>query len=135
MITIILGIVGGLLYGMAEVLFRGYTHWTMLILGGACFVMVGTLNEKIISWEMPIWLQIHIGAWIITIMEFVTGCIVNLWFGWQVWDYSDLPFNLLGQICPQYFLLWHLAALVCIFADDYIRYAIGSGKKPQYEWR
>jgi uncharacterized membrane protein len=24
----------------------------------------------------------------------------------NVWDYSDMPFNLLGQICPSFSLLW-----------------------------
>ena len=42
----------------------------------------------------------------ITTVEFVAGCIVNLRLHWQVWDYSSLPFNLLGQICPRFILMW-----------------------------
>ena len=40
---------------------------------------------------MPLWQQVLIGAVGITILEFLTGCIVNLWLGWGVWDYSNLP--------------------------------------------
>lgn len=34
---IFLFVVGGLLYAVIEILWRGYTHWTMAILGGMCF--------------------------------------------------------------------------------------------------
>lgn len=68
--------------------------------------------------------QSFISAVIITIFEFITGCIVNLWLGWAVWDYSDLPFNLLGQICLYYFLLWIPLSAVGIVLDDWIRYGL-----------
>ena len=41
----ILGLIGGRLYTWIELLCRGYTHWTMFILGGGCFVVLGLLNE------------------------------------------------------------------------------------------
>ena len=77
----------------------------MFILGGICFIYLGLINE-VLPWSMPLWQQILIGAVGITILEFLTGCIVNLWLGWDVWDYSGMPSNILGQICPQYMLLW-----------------------------
>lgn len=42
----------------------------------------------------------------ITFAEFVTGMIVNVGLKWDIWDYKDMEFNLLGQICPAYSVLW-----------------------------
>ena len=123
--------IGGLLYILIEIFWRGRSHWTMFILGGICFVFLGSINE-VLPWEMPLWQQVVIGAARITILEFLTGCIVNLWLGWNVWDYSSLPGNLLGQICPQYFLLWLPVALTGIVLDDWIRYWKFGEERPHY---
>lgn len=123
--------IGGLLYILIEIFWRGRSHWTMFILGGICFVFLGSINE-VLPWEMPLWQQVVIGAAGITILEFLTGCIVNLWLGWNVWDYSSLPGNLLGQICPQYFLLWLPVALTGIVLDDWIRYWKFGEERPHY---
>ena len=91
---VVLFVTGGLVYMSLEILWRGYTHWTMGILGGICFICLGLINE-LLSWETPLALQMLIGSTIITILEFITGCIVNLWLGCNVWDHSNLPLNLL----------------------------------------
>ncbi|MFQ8839797.1 MAG: hypothetical protein ACLR8P_01400 [Clostridium fessum] len=83
-------VVGGLLYVLIEHLWRGFSHWTMFALGGACFVILGLINE-IILWQMPLWQQMLIGAAGITVLEFLSGCVVNLWLDWHVWDYSGMP--------------------------------------------
>ena len=44
----------------------------MFLLGGICFVFLGLINE-VLSWQMPLWQQMIIGAIGITILEFVTG--------------------------------------------------------------
>lgn len=128
---VFLFVTGGILYNFLELFYRGWTHWTMFFLGGLCFVALGLINE-IISWEMPIWQQMVIGACIITVLEFLTGCIVNLWLGWHVWDYGQLPGNFLGQICPQFFFLWLLIALAGIMLDDWLRYWLFGENKPYY---
>lgn len=119
---VILFLVGGRLYTWIEIIWRGWTHWTMFYMGGGCFVIMGILNEHILPWRMPLLWQAMISACIITMLEFIVGCIINLWLGWQVWDYSDLPFNLLGQICLYYFLLWIPISAAGIILDDWIRY-------------
>jgi len=123
---------GGGLYVLVELIWRGRSHWTMFLLGGLCFISIGLINE-IIPWDMPLWQQIIIGAGIITALEFLTGCIVNLWLGWDVWDYSGLPGNILGQICPQFFLLWVPIALVAIVLDDWLRYWRWDEERPHYK--
>lgn len=129
---LLLFIIGGLLYNILEMFYRGWTHWTMFFLGGLCFVALGLINE-VISWTMPLWQQMVIGACMITALEFLTGCIVNLYFGWAVWDYSHMPGNLLGQICPQFLILWLLVALAGIVLDDWLRYWMFDEERPYYK--
>ena len=57
-------------------------------------------------------------AVIITVLEFVTGCIVNLWLGWNVWDYSELPFNILGQVCLYFFFAWFFISFPVIKIEN-----------------
>lgn len=114
-----------------ELVWRGHSHWTMFFLGGICFALLGAINEAI-PWEMPLWKQMLIGATIITILEFMTGCIVNLWLGWNVWDYSEMPFNVLGQICLPYILLWMLVSLAGIILDDWLRHWMFDEERPRY---
>lgn len=125
-------VTGGLLYNIIEILFRGWSHWTMFFLGGICFIALGLINE-VIPWEMVLWKQILIGACVITALEFITGCIVNLWLGWGVWDYSHMPGNVLGQISPQFFVLWLLLSAVGIILDDWLRYWMFGEERPHYK--
>ena len=127
-----LGIIGSIIYMNLEILWRGYTHWTMGILGGICFICLGLINE-ILSWETPLILQMFIGSIIITILEFITGCIVNIWLGWNIWDYSNLPLNLLGQICLPFSILWYFISAIGIVIDDYIRYIYFDEEYPRYK--
>ena len=130
---VLLWIIGGIIYTIMEILFRGYTHYSMFILGGICFICLGLINE-LLSWETPLVLQMLIGGAIITVLELVTGCIVNLWLGWNVWDYSDLPYNFLGQISLFSSIGWIGLSLVGIVLDDYLRYWLFHEEKPRYKW-
>ena len=123
---------GGLIYVALELAWRGRSHWTMFVLGGLCFVCLGIINE-VLSWQMPLWQQVSIGVCIITTLEFLTGCIVNLWLRWGVWDYSRMPGNILGQICPQYVLLWLPVSLAGIVLDDWLRYWWFGEERPHYK--
>lgn len=128
----VLALVGGIIYGLIEFFARGYTHWTMVVLGGICFVAVGLLNE-VIPWEMPLVAQMLCGCIIITTLEFVTGYIVNIRLGWAVWNYSDRWGNLLGQICPLYSFYWFLLSAVAIVLDDWMRHKWFGEQKPKYK--
>ena len=127
---LILFLIGGLAYILMELMWRGYTHWTMFFVGGLAFVLIGAINE-VIPWNMPLWMQSIIGALIITSIEFVSGCIINLWLGWNVWDYSNLPFNVFGQICLPFSVIWIFVATIGIILDDYLRYWLFGEEKPQ----
>lgn len=124
---------GAVLYAAIEILWRGHTHWTMAVLGGLLFLLLGGLNNWL-PWEMPLLWQIIIGTAIVTAAEFVAGCILNLWLGLGIWDYSNLPGNILGQICPQFTLAWAGLSLIAIVLDDYIRYWLWGDERPYYKF-
>lgn len=130
--AMVLFCVGAFIYASLEILWRGYTHWTMAVLGGLLFLVIGSINS-LLEWETPLWKQVLIGTVIITSAEFVAGLILNIWLGLGIWDYSQVPFNLLGQICPQFSLLWAFLSLVGIILDDYIRYWLWDEQKPKYK--
>ena len=113
-------------------MYRGHTHWTMGILGGICFILVGLINEYL-SRQTPLWIQAVFGSAIITCFEFMAGCILNLWLGLDVWDYSQMPFNLLGQICLGFSMAWIGLSVLAIILDDYLRYWIFKEEKPRYK--
>ncbi len=124
-------LIGGFIYSIIEILWRGYSHWTMVILGGICFVSIGCLNE-FINWYTPLWKQALSGMVIITLLEFITGCIVNLLLKWDVWDYSDVPLNFMGQICVPFMFIWFFLSVAAIILDDYLRYWLFGEEKPKY---
>lgn len=90
-------------YGALELLWRGWTHWTMLVVGGLCLCVMYVLANDT---KFPRWQMWVLSAVFITTAEFVSGSIVNIALGWRIWDYTAMPGNLLGQICPLYCLLW-----------------------------
>lgn len=128
----VLFIFGGMTYYLIEVCYRGHSHWTMCLLGGLCFISVGLINN-VISWNMPIEIQCLIGTGIITTLEFLVGVLVNICLGWDVWDYSELPFNLFGQICLCFSAIWYILSLCIILADDWIRYKFFGERRPKYK--
>ena len=132
--NLFLFIMGGILYYLIEIIWRGYSHFPMFLVGGLCFVLIGKINEYI-SWETPVYIQSILGSIIITTIEFISGCILNIWLGLGVWDYSNIPFNLFGQICLPFSILWIFVSFIAIFIDDYIRYLFFGEEKPRYKWR
>lgn len=104
-------IVGAVAYSLIEILWRGHTHWTMTLTGGLCMVILMLISGLSIALPLK-WL---LGALSITTVEFAVGCVVNLALGWGVWDYTDLPLNLLGQVSLPFTLVWFLLSIPGIF--------------------
>lgn len=126
----ILLLIGGTSYYEIEILARGFSHWTMFLVGGICFILIGAINE--ITPKMPIMRQMFLSSIIITVIEFISGCILNLWLGWNIWDYSDEFGNILGQICVKHSICWFLLSSIGIVLDDYIRCFLFGEEKPKY---
>ena len=127
---LILLLIGGAAYYCIELLARGFSHWTMFIVGGICFVLIGIINE--ITPKISIVWQMILSSVIITVVELVSGCILNIWLGLGIWDYSGQTFNLLGQISLKHSIYWFFLSSIGIILDDYIRYFLFGEEKPKY---
>lgn len=130
---LILGIIGGFTYVLIELFYRGHSHWSMFAVSAVSFILIGLINE-FISWDMELWKQMLIGSGIVTILEFISGYILNIKLGWHIWNYSNVPFNILGQICLPFSIVWFFISLIAIVADDYLRYWLFDEEKPHYKW-
>lgn len=110
--------IGSVGYSLIEIMWRGFTHWTMAIAGGTCFLLIHIYNRR--HPDKKLWKKCLMGAAIITGIEFTTGCIVNLIFQLNVWDYSARPLNILGQICPLFSILWFLLCIPVVKLSSYL---------------
>lgn len=126
----VMGYLGGLGYMALELLWRGWTHGSMFLLGGLCFVLIGNLDR--LYQGMPLLFQSVLGAGIITLLELLTGLVLNVWLGLGVWDYSSLPYSFLGQISMTYFFLWIFVALGAVFLEDGLRRGLFGERRPHY---
>ena len=93
-------LVGGFGYVGLELLWRGRSHISMFLAGGLCFLLLGQLDRTRLSFSA----KCLLGAVIITAVELLAGLLTNR--DHQVWDYRQMPFNFLGQVCLSYSLLW-----------------------------
>lgn len=116
---------GGLGYGGLELLWRGRTHWSMLLCGGVCAVLIYLIagRERTVLWRR--W---TLCAAAVTTVEYFTGVLVNLRLGWNVWNYADRPLNVLGQICPLYTLFWFGLAIPGVWLGRTVRQKLAAGR-------
>lgn len=96
--------IGAAGYSAIEYIFRGYSHWSMALTGGACLLIFYYFAEA--AERIPMIVKAAVGAVIFTVVEFFVGLLVNIAYKWDVWDYSHKPLNLLGQVCPEYSVKW-----------------------------
>ena len=98
----------------------------------ACFLCCGLLNENV-KIKISFISQMVLSSVIITVLELITGFIVNIWLKMDIWDYSHLPYNFKGQICLLYSVFWFLISSVAIVLDDFLRYKLFNEEKPHYK--
>ena len=111
---------GGGAYVGLELLWRGRSHISMFLAGGTCLLLLGKLNRAEPKLTLP--LRAVVGSGIITMVELTAGLLFNR--DYAVWDYRSIPGNYLGQICPRFFLLWVVLALVVLLIYDPLEKAI-----------
>ena len=122
---------GGTLYYSIELMFRGFSHWSMFLLGGICLLFFWLQGSKT-EWSDPMWVQVIRCTIFVVSCEFITGIIVNKWLGWGVWDYSDEPFHLFGQICLPFAIIFSGFAVIGIILSGNLMHWLFGEKKPNY---
>lgn len=109
---------GGFMYGLVEIVYRGRTHWTMFLLGGTVFTLLYYINLSMKT--RSILLRGLIGCSVVTAAEFIVGLIVNLKYKLKVWDYSNQPGNILGQICPAFSAAWFFLTIASVYISVFL---------------
>ncbi len=96
--------VGAVGYSAIELLWRGHTHWSMSVAGGICFSLITAIERKFPS--IRYLYKCIMGSLAITSVELAFGVVFNMMLQKNVWDYSGIKYNFLGQICLLYTVLW-----------------------------
>ena len=117
--ALVVSLLGAVAYPSLEVLWRGYTHPSMAVAGAVACLLLYCQNSLYAG--QPRLLRGAVGAWLILLVEFVVGVVVNLFLGEGVWDYSAMPLDLLGQVCPAYAALWLPLAIAFTLVFDRVR--------------
>jgi uncharacterized membrane protein len=129
--NIIIFVVFGTIYINIEVLFRalqyyedfgpaliGYSSLWMFLVGGLSALLVGLINE---NFKMPLPLECLLGGLIITLIELISGLVLNKWLGFYLWDYTDMPLNIEGQVSLLFSAFWIMLVPCIHFLDDLLR--------------
>lgn len=137
LLSVLLWVWTGTLYFFIEVAWKT-SHgrpeaisWTMLLLAIILAIPLERFGAEL-PWDMPLLAQSAICGVAITTVEFIAGLIINVWLGMGVWDYSAMPGNIMGQVCPQYLIVWVFLSAFGIVMLDWMRYAVEGGESPHY---
>ena len=131
----------GILYVFIEVGFTaiekaqlsliGQSSLWMMLVGGLMGVVLGKLNSFDSFMKRNHFVNILIGATAITLMELISGIVLNIWLGFNIWDYSESSINFLGQIDLLHSICWILITPFAYWIDDVIKYYIYQNPKPK----
>ncbi len=119
-------LMGYFIYSLIEIVGRGYTHWTMALTGGTVLALLYVINSRR---TMTLIKSCFIGSVLITGLELCVGIFDNIIMGWNVWDYTDMPLNVLGQICLPFSGLWFLLCIPAYYLCHAIRIQFGLHRK------
>lgn len=124
-------LLGGSIYYFFEVLFRGFSHWTMFVLGGLCLAFF-YYQGHLLHWRESLVKQTLRCMVFVTAMEFITGIIVNKYWRMDVWDYSEMPFQLFGQICLPFIMIFGGLCVIGIILSGYTAHWFFGEEKPHF---
>ena len=69
-------LLGGTAYVSLEILWRGFSHYSMFLAGGLCFLLLGKLQALKPQLYLP--LRLLLGAVVITAVELLIGLLFTL---------------------------------------------------------
>ena len=82
---------------------RGFMRGPFLPLYGSGAIMMLVVSAP---FKDNLWLTFLAGCIGATILEYVTGVVMESLFKIRYWDYSDLKFNIQGQVCLSSTIAW-----------------------------
>ena len=109
------------------------SHWSMFLVGGLLCYSIGLINNNL-DWSMPFWKQCLVGGIWITFLEGLSGVILNIGLGLNIWHYEKYTF-FFGQCCWPFAALWVVLAGVAIVLDDFLRWWLFGEEWPHYVWK
>jgi len=133
-----LWLITGGVYFVAEGIWRissngGWANIAMLPVGGLCGVLIAIMNENPKFKGRKMAVKALYGMAVLVVVEFASGYVMNIMMGMNVWDYSNRPFNFMGQICLAYAALWFMFTPFIIWFDDFIRFKMWNDGE-RYAW-
>ena len=128
-IWFIIGMVYFVIEGVWRIPKGGYANISMLAVGGLCGLLVGSINQIPRFYNMSVWKQSVIGTFIVLAVEYISGHILNIKPGLAIWDYSNMYFNINGQICFEFAVLWFFLMAAAIWREDFIMWELWKGGK------
>lgn len=106
---VLLFLLGGTAYVLLELCWRKRTHPSMFVVGGVCFALIGKIYTAFS--KRTLWVRCALSSFAVTVVEFISGCYLNLHLKRNVWNYANMRYNLLGQVCLLYSVLWGLLSI------------------------
>lgn len=97
------------------------THFAMGLLAGVTFLFWYYFDER----RMPILVKMLLGGILVTALELPTGIILNRMLHLGIWDYSHLPFHVLGQICPRFSFIWCVLTYFVLLFNRFLKLEVG----------
>ncbi len=90
---------------------RGFLNGPVCPIYGTGVVIVVLILDPI-SNSLPL---LFLGAVVLTsVLEFITGAVLERFFHLKWWDYSDEHFNIKGYVCLKFSVLWGLACILVV---------------------
>ena len=120
-------LLGGALYNVIEICWRRRTHWSMFLVGGVCFRLIGTVF-RVFS-KRCLLTRCIVSSVVITTAEFISGYILNVRCRLHVWDYTKQPLNIKGQVCALYSLLWAFLSIPAGYLHTWCEGRLFSGAR------
>lgn len=71
--------------------------------------------------SMKMYKQCILSAIIITLIEYVAGYILNIKLELEIWNYTNLKYNLNGQISLLFSFIWIFLSYFAIKFDDMLK--------------
>lgn len=111
---------GGSVYYGLEVIFRGFSHYSMFLCGGISFYLISRLNRRYSS-SLHLITRMILCTFLILFMELLFGLVFNLFLHRQVWDYSSHYYHWKGQICLTYAIVWFFISCPVLYLESFFR--------------